>query len=164
MYIFLGDLSEAALQQGTRSATIVTGNSGGWNSTTVPRYYFLSSNTNFEATDAEIRAGLDGLILASNVLSWRSSFSTLKVSQILDMYYSPRGVFNNTIRACNRKNLQTTYAPSETLYTQTTGFNNMLDDVVPLEASLLSAELVALGQRAVDSLISYLRMIIFRYN
>lgn len=157
-------MSEAALGQGTHTSSIVTGNSGGWNSTTVPRYYFLSSNSNLEATDAEIRAGLDGLILASNVESWRSSFSALKVSQILDMYYSPRGVFNTTIRACNRKNLQTTYAPSETLNTQTTGFNNMLDDVVVLPATLLSAELADLAQKAVDSLLSYLRMIIYKSN
>lgn len=148
-----------ALHQGTISDTLSIGVSGNWNSTSVPKYYFISNNEKWEATDAEIRAGLDGLIMALSVESWKSSVSSLKVSQILDMYYSPRGVFNSTIRACNRQNLQTTVAPTETLTEQTIAFNTLLDDVAVLYGTLSSDELVSLGTRAVESLLNYLRKI-----
>lgn len=155
--LFAGDLSEAALHQGITSSSISIGASGNWNSTTVPKYYFISTKENWEATDAEIRAGLDGLIMALSVETWKSSVSSLKVSQILDMYYSPRGVFNSTIRACNRQNLQTTVAPTDTLTEQTVAFNTLLDDTAVLEGTLQAEEIVNLGTRAVESFLNYLR-------
>lgn len=155
--IFLGDLSEAALHQGSRTGTITIGASGGWNSTTVPRYYFIEQKENWEATDADIRAGLDGLILALNIDTWRSSVSSLKVSQILDLYYSPRGVFDSSIRACNRKLLQTDYAPTDTLKTQTIAFNSLLDDEARLISTLSPQDLIAVGGNSVDAFVNYLR-------
>lgn len=155
--LLLGDLSEAALHQGSRTGTITIGASGGWNSTTVPRHYFIEQKENWEATDADIRAGLDGLILALNVESWRSSVSSLKISQILDLYYSPRGVFSTSIRACNRKLLQTDYAPTETLKAQTIAFNSLLDNEARLTATLRSNDLIAVGQASVDTFLNYLR-------
>lgn len=152
-----GDLSEAALYQGSVSDSISIGVSGNWNSTSVPKYYFISSNENLDATDAEIRAGLDGLIMALSIDSWKSSVSSLKVSQILDMYYSPRGVFNSSIRACNRKNLQTTVAPSETLIEQTVAFNTLLDDEAVLEGTITPDTYSAVGSSAVESFLNYLR-------
>lgn len=133
------------------------GGTGGWNSTTVPRYYFLSSNVNWEATDAEIRGGLDGIILSQNAASWISSVSSMKVSQILDMYYSPRGVFSSEIRACNRKALQTTYAGTDVLNHQTSGFNSLLDDKAVLPSTLSHQALITLGQTAVTAFLDYLR-------
>lgn len=39
-------------------------------------------------TDAEIRGGIDGLMLGLNIIGWRTLSPFLKLSQILDMYYS----------------------------------------------------------------------------
>lgn len=152
-----GDLSEAALHQGSRTGEIKIGVAGGWNSTTVPRHYFIEAKENWEATDADLRAGLDGVILALNVQSWRSSVSSLKISQILDLYYSPRGVFNTSIRACNRKLLQTDYAPTDTLKSQTIAFNSLLDNEARLTTTLASEDLVSLGDKSVDEFLNYLR-------
>lgn len=159
-----GDLSEAALHQGSRTGQISIGVSGGWNSTTVPRHYFIEQKENWEATDADIRAGLDGIILASNIASWRSSVSSLKVSQILDLYYSPRGVFNSSLRACNRKLLQTTFAPTETLTDQTIAFNNLLNEEARLASTLTSADLVAVGTDSVVTFNNYLRTYFERFH
>lgn len=156
-HIFSGDLSEAALHQGSRVGTVSIGVSGGWNSTTVPRYYFISEKENWEATDADIRAGLDGIILALNIDSWKNTVSSLKISQILDLYYSQRGVFNSSLRACNRKLLQTDYAPTETLKTQTIAFNSILDNEARLATTLVPQNLIDLGEASVDAFINYLR-------
>lgn len=89
--------------------------------------------------------------------SWRSSVSSLKISQILDLYYSPRGVFNTSLRACNRKLLQTDYAPTETLKSQTVAFNSLLDNEARLITTMSSQDLVAVGGASVDAFINYLR-------
>lgn len=152
-----GDLSEAALHQGSRTDTISIGAAGGWNSTTVPRHYYIQQKENWETTDADIRGGLDGLILALNIDSWSNSASSLKVSQILDLYYSPRGVFNSSLRACNRKNLQTTVAPSEILTPQTVAFNDLLNREARLDGTLTSSVLITIGEKAVENFLNYLR-------
>ncbi|XP_046481630.1 uncharacterized protein [Neodiprion pinetum] len=114
-----GDLAEAALIQGPgQVSSINIGAIGGFNSTALPRWYFLTTNENLETTTAEIRGDLDGLILADSVASWYSSVSTLRLSQILDMYYSSRGVFNSTMRACNRRTLFSTVAENATMVNQ----------------------------------------------
>lgn len=83
--------------------------------------------------------------------------SSLKISQILDLYYSPRGVFSSSIRACNRKLLQTDYAPTETLQAQTIAFNSLLDNEARLTATLRSNDLIEVGQASVDTFLNYLR-------
>ncbi|XP_015587433.1 uncharacterized protein LOC107264077 [Cephus cinctus] len=117
---FAGDLAEVALVQGPDKPDKIlsVGVNGNWNSTALPKWYFLSTNENLEFTTAEIRGDLDGLILANYVASWYSRTSTIRLSQILDMYYSPRGVFNSTIRACNRRTLLTSVAPNATIAAQ----------------------------------------------
>lgn len=100
---------------------------------------------------------MDGLILALNIESWRSKVSSLKVSQILDLYYSPRGVFNTSIRACNRKLLQTDFAPTETLQQQTVALNKLLDHEARLLSTLIDGDLIAVGKDSVESFINYLR-------
>lgn len=108
-----------ALLQGPQlGSSVSVGAIGGFNSTALPRWYFLKTTENLEMTTAEIRGDLDGLILADSVARWYSSVSTLRLSQILDMYYSSRGVFNSTMRACNRRNLFTTVAPNSTMADQ----------------------------------------------
>ncbi|XP_015183759.1 PREDICTED: uncharacterized protein LOC107070249 [Polistes dominula] len=113
-----GDLAEVALMQGPRGEKLQVGVNGDWNSIAMPRWYFLNSNEKYQFTTAEIRGDLDGLILANEVKSWYSKISSLRLSQILDMYYSASGLFNSTIRACNRRSLFRYVAPNSTLSAQ----------------------------------------------
>lgn len=116
----IGDLAEVALRQGPKNKDIKlnVGLNGHWNSTALPRWYFLNSNSNYEMTTAEIRGDLDGLILANETGKWYSRIPNLRLSQIFDMYYSPVGFFDSSIRACNRRTLFTSVAPNETLVAQ----------------------------------------------
>lgn len=89
--IFSGDLSEAVLMQGARGRNAISiGSAGNWNSTQAHRYYMLSSRQNVEMTDPEIRGDIDGFILGSRVTSVLQTYSSLKLSQLLDMFYTPR--------------------------------------------------------------------------
>ncbi|XP_076648482.1 uncharacterized protein LOC143356564 isoform X2 [Halictus rubicundus] len=100
-----GDLAEMAVYQGPfKWQNMSLGATGYWNNTMRPTVYYLkSSHENFDATRAELLGGIDGLIIASNLQSWIQDFSNLRLSQILDMYYSYEGIaFNMNIRACNR--------------------------------------------------------------
>lgn len=106
--MFIGDLAEVALIQGPTGQTLKVGVNGNWNSSSVPRWYFLRRNNTLEFTTAEIRGDIDGLILANEIETLYSKVPKLKLSQILDMYYGARGLFNSSIRACNRGSLFTT--------------------------------------------------------
>ncbi|XP_014261120.1 uncharacterized protein LOC106673487 isoform X2 [Cimex lectularius] len=100
-----GQLSYIALLQGPESnKQIPMGGSGNWNSTLTPKYYFLNNYYKYMVTDARIRGSLDGMILADNIQNWVSlGRGNLKLSQVLSMYYSQKGVFGTDIKACNRK-------------------------------------------------------------
>ncbi|KAL2728504.1 N-acetylmuramoyl-L-alanine amidase [Vespula squamosa] len=113
-----GDLAEVALIQGPIGDTLQVGVNGDWNSTAMPRWYFLNANKKLQFTTAEIRGDLDGLILANEVKSWYSKIPNLRLSQVVDMYYSAQGLFNSTIRACNRRSLFRYVAPNSTLSAQ----------------------------------------------
>lgn len=95
MQFVLGDLAEAVLIQNTErgNPTISIGTAGNWNSTQAPRFYMLHSRINVEMTDPEIRGDIDGFILGSLLRSSLAGSSSLKLSQVLDMYYSPRVSF-----------------------------------------------------------------------
>ncbi|CAL7941710.1 unnamed protein product [Xylocopa violacea] len=114
-----GDLAEVALIQGPLTDQLRVGVDGFWNSTALPKWYFLNSNNNIEMTTAEIRGDLDGLILANEVNKWYSKIPSLRLSQIFDMYYNRIGFFDSSIRACNRRTLFTSVAPNETMVDQT---------------------------------------------
>lgn len=96
--IFAGDLAEAILIQGTErgSSSISIGTAGNWNSTQAPRHFMIHSRVNIEMTDPEIRGGIDGFVLGSAITSVLGTFSSLRLSQLLDMYYSPRVNKKNT--------------------------------------------------------------------
>ncbi|XP_014299217.1 uncharacterized protein LOC103579747 [Microplitis demolitor] len=116
-----GDLAEVAIVQGPSKTTnerLKIGTEGHWNSTVSPKYYFLNEDENVEFTAAEVRGDLDGLILATSVMSWNQNLPSLKLSQIFDMYYSDRGAFNMSTRACNRRALLTSVAPNDTISIQ----------------------------------------------
>lgn len=50
----------------------------------------LQSRLNLEMTDPEIRGDVDGFVLGSTLTSTLGVYSSMKLSQLLDMYYSPR--------------------------------------------------------------------------
>lgn len=102
LYELVGDLAEVTLIQGPTGHKLEVGVSGNWNSSSVPRWYFLKRNDSLEFTTAEIRGDIDGLILANEIENLYSKVPKLKLSQILDMYYGARGLFDHSVRACNR--------------------------------------------------------------
>ncbi|KAG8034692.1 hypothetical protein G9C98_007768 [Cotesia typhae] len=120
-----GDLAEVVIRQGpfkNLDERFQIGIEGHWNSTVSQKYYFLNEDENFlndvEFTAAEVRGDLDGLILANTVMTWYQSIPSLRLSQIFDMYYSDRGLFNVSTRACDRRALLTSVAPNDTTSAQ----------------------------------------------
>lgn len=91
LWCITGDLAEAVLIQGTErgSTTISIGTAGNWNSSEARRHFMLHNRLNIEMTDPEIRGDIDGFVLGSSISSLLSSYSSLKLSTVLDMYYSP---------------------------------------------------------------------------
>lgn len=152
-----GDLAEVALLQGPMSNLIQVGGIGGWNSTTIPRWYFLSQRDRLELTDAEIRGGLDGLILAMNVDSYRTRAPSMRLSQLLDMYYSQRGVFSTNVASCNRRTLMTEVAPLTTMQAQTTAFAAVLDREMQLRVTLPNEAIQQFSNAAAAALSTYIR-------
>ncbi|OXU23557.1 hypothetical protein TSAR_013207 [Trichomalopsis sarcophagae] len=116
-----GDLAEVALLQGPQlSGRYILGVDGNWNSSSQPLYYFLNSNENLEMTASEVRGDLDGLILANELPNYYpSKIGGLRLSQVLDMYYSNRGLFDRKNRACNRRAQLYDVAPTPLLTNQT---------------------------------------------
>lgn len=155
----LGDLAEAALYQlgQTKGKSVHVGAEGNWNSTLEPKWYFVKNGQFLQVTDAEIRGGLDGLYLAFSINDIKKTFQDIKLSQILDLYYSPRGVFNSSLRACNRKTLETSFITSEKLIEQTAFFETLLDPVATLDSSIDPNEFKELAGLAVDSFNKYIR-------
>lgn len=95
--MIVGDLAEAVLIQNTErgSPTITIGTAGNWNSTEAPRFYMLRSRLDVEMTDPETRGDIDGFILGTLLHLDAQSYNSMKLSQLLDMYYSPRVRFMN---------------------------------------------------------------------
>ncbi|XP_017150132.1 uncharacterized protein LOC108160564 isoform X1 [Drosophila miranda] len=152
-----GDLAEVTLVQvpvSTNNAASV-GATGGWNDTVLPHWYFLSQRTNLEATDAEIRGGLDGLILAKNVATWRTQASSLKLSQLLRMYYSTNGVLSSGVNACSRQSQFPNVAPSAEMTEQTSAFAQVLDREMQLRVTLQPLAITQFASTAALSLVTY---------
>ncbi|XP_022902258.2 uncharacterized protein [Onthophagus taurus] len=98
----VGDMAEVIFSQNVNS-NVSFGQSGRWNNTMYPREHYLSEHR-WDMTEAEFLGGLDGLILARELKRWTDIMSSVRLSQILDMYYSKRGVaFDKTYKACERR-------------------------------------------------------------
>ncbi|CAG4965035.1 unnamed protein product [Colias eurytheme] len=130
-----GDLAEVALNQGSRVGAapqrLIVGSNNRWNDTFLPRDFYLFtqniSSTDWHMTDAEILAGIDGLILANYVPSWIEQRRTLRLSQIIEMYYSNEGVsFEPKVRACNRQALFSDIVNREQLFEETSRLAHIL--------------------------------------
>ncbi|XP_031629930.1 uncharacterized protein LOC116345041 [Contarinia nasturtii] len=152
-----GDLSEVTLLQAPIASRrdISVGASGAWNSTTVPHWYFLTQRERLEMTDAEIRGGIDGLVLGLHIAEWRRQTSQLKLSQLLDMYYSMRGVFSSSFRSCNRRELFKNYVQRNQLQSQTIAFSSVLDPEMQLEVTLSNESIKSFSTSSTEALISY---------
>jgi hypothetical protein len=63
-----------------------------------------------------------GIIIAENLPRWMDLHGRLRLSQVLDMYYSDRGVsFDNEIKACRRNDLAKQFVPMAKLKEQVIG-------------------------------------------
>lgn len=152
-----GDLAEAVLIQGTErgSSSITIGTAGGWNSTQARRHFMLQNRVNVEMTDPEIRGGIDGFVLGSNVVAQLGVASNMKLSQLLDMYYSPRnGALDPNLRACNRRESLNRFVTNEQLVSETNAFAAALDTNMPLRGTIIGG-LDQLVTSAVTNLRSY---------
>uniref|UniRef100_A0A4Y0BQA5 Uncharacterized protein n=1 Tax=Anopheles funestus TaxID=62324 RepID=A0A4Y0BQA5_ANOFN len=90
-----GDLAEVCLYQGpTLMRDVVIGLAGSWNDTYFPRARYLSENHagRWEMTDSEILAGIDGFFLAQQTPQLYKRLRRLRLSQVLEMFYSDRGI------------------------------------------------------------------------
>ncbi|XP_023952626.2 uncharacterized protein LOC112056422 [Bicyclus anynana] len=137
-----GDLAEAVLIQNTErgSQTISVGAAGGWNSTQARRFFMLQAPNglnNIEMTDPEIRGGIDGFVLGSVMPTLIQNVNSIRLSQVLDMYYTARnGVLDSTRRACNRRALAQTI-PTANLIGETLAFAAALDTNMPLRGTII---------------------------
>lgn len=162
-----GDSAEVVLRQ-AQASTIQVGAAGAWNNTAVPHWYFLSQRERLEHTDAEIRAGIDGLLLGLQINRWHQDLSSLRLSQVLDMYYSQRGIFgrvtadgsDTSLRACNRRNMFSTI-DQIVLRQQSIAFTTVLDSEMQSSVTLTTNSTVTLATRATDALQAYIGRCIF---
>ncbi|XP_045773482.1 uncharacterized protein LOC123872922 isoform X1 [Maniola jurtina] len=138
-----GDLAEAVLIQNSErgSQSISVGTAGSWNSTQAPRYFMIHAPNglnNIEMTDPEMRGDIDGFVLGSSITTLLQSASQIRLSQVLDMYYTARnGVLDPTRRACNRQTLSQEVIPTANLVAETLAFTAVLDTNMPLRGTII---------------------------
>ena len=92
---------------------MVLGATGFWKSPVRPSIYYLKGQDRiFDATQAEIIGAIDGLVIAKKLPGWVKKFPNLRLSQVLDMYYSNKGVHvDEIVRACDRGKIVSHVAP-----------------------------------------------------
>lgn len=153
-----GDLAEVTLLQGPMGREMSVGAAGAWNSTTVPHWYFLSQRERLEMTDAEIRGGIDGLAIGLNVADWRRDISQLRLSQLLDMYYSNHGILSTKFRSCNRRELFNENVQPQQLQAQAIAFSTVLDREMQLRYTLNSKNIEQFSSASAETLVNYICM------
>ncbi|XP_039275813.1 uncharacterized protein LOC111043364 [Nilaparvata lugens] len=100
-----GEIAEVVILEGpTDLNNMRVGVTGGWNSTLVPKYYLLNDGKDGAVTETDIRGGVDGYIMGNNIRALNDfTGGSLKLSQLLEMYYSEQGVFDTSFKGCKRK-------------------------------------------------------------
>ncbi|CAL7941711.1 unnamed protein product [Xylocopa violacea] len=124
-----GELAEMVVYQGPLLGNNMTlGATGFWDNIIRPTTYYLkSSYEKFDATRAELLGGIDGMIIASYLPTWIQDFYSLRLSQILEMYYSYEGVtFNTNVKGCARSQTFLSAVPKTILNEQTYAIAQML--------------------------------------
>lgn len=129
-----GDLAAACWRQAPiveeKNIPFIMGANGKWNSSEMPRWFFLDSNEHLELTKPLLRGDIDGLIIANEIGSWTDEKHKIRLSQVLDMFYSSRGSLDPLVRACNRQQLLAKLAPTtETLEDQTYSAMKIMKDL-----------------------------------
>lgn len=97
---------------------------------------FLSENhgARWELTDAEILAGIDGLFVSQQISSWVQRVRRIKLSQILDMYYSARGIPTMAIETVGRgKNVRRGLNENLNQSSTTKPISRDIEDIVELK-------------------------------
>lgn len=120
-----------------------------------PKILYNSGSNEFALSMSTVRGALDGFFLGQNVEAWTRQYSELRISQIIDMYYSPRGVFNNSIKACNRKTLQPNALTESALVNETGTFMYHLNNKIAVSSMSLENAYDE-AQKLVKEYISYL--------
>ncbi|KAK3932876.1 N-acetylmuramoyl-L-alanine amidase [Frankliniella fusca] len=155
---FSGDLAQVALLQGPQDPSrMAVGLAAGWTSTLDPKKYYLSQTVDAAMSEANVRGCIDGLVLGTGVNDWYSrSRSNLRLSQLLDMYYSERGVFGRNNRACLRRERVNDVASTNTMDTQTEAFAKFYGPNNPLSVTLSDDVITTLSDTAVSRLQSFI--------
>lgn len=158
-----GDLAEVAVYQGPRlQGDLYIGPDGTWNDTVIPRVRYMNQTVGggymWQMTDAEGRGGIDGLILSGSVRSWQEKMNRLRLSQVLEMYYSHRGViFDPKYRACERQaRLNEIEEMEDMLPTQTTNFARVLSYQSPQAVHISDEKLVEFSISATQAFKNHL--------
>ncbi|VVD01341.1 unnamed protein product [Leptidea sinapis] len=159
----VGDLAEVVVNQGPRVGAAVQhltiGTNNRWNDTLLPRHYYLFQHNNitdWHMTDAEILAGIDGLILAHHVPGWVEQRRSLRLSQIIEMYYTNEGVsFDPRVKACNRHALLSDIVTSQQLSVEASRLAHILS-LRQITVYIPVEELNRITESAVTVLMSYL--------
>lgn len=156
-----GDLAEVAVYQGPRlKGDLYLGPGGTWNDTMIPRARYMDQRNKgfWQMTDAEARGGIDGLILSGAVQSWKEQLSRMRLSQLLEMYYSDRGVnFDPQYRACERQaRLKELEETSDLLQIQTINFARVLSYKSPEAVQISDEKLEEFSVKALQAYSSHL--------
>ncbi|XP_037915638.1 uncharacterized protein LOC119654365 [Hermetia illucens] len=96
----VGDLAEVCAQQAPyRGENVSVGFTGYWDDMQHPmtRYLVNGDYNSWQLTDSEILAGLDSYHLGKYVNSWVKRMPMLRLSQLLEMYYSSRGIPGSSV-------------------------------------------------------------------
>ncbi|XP_054267632.1 uncharacterized protein LOC128989676 [Macrosteles quadrilineatus] len=154
-----GEIGEVALLQGPLSSSQMRiGLNGGWNDSVLPRYYFLQEDNKDALTDTDIRGAVDGLMLGVNAQSWNSLVGgggRLKLSQLIDMFYSERGVLNTNIRACQRVSLFQSMFSVDDIMQQSFAFSGVLELELPSAVNVDNTGLQNFNSAAVQKFTTY---------
>jgi len=95
-----GDVAQSALLKASQGVASV-GPRGKWNNTYCPRESAQQIADHSLMTIAEMYGGIDGLLISKRINTWDNSY--MKLSHVLEMYYSDQGVYGDaTYRACSR--------------------------------------------------------------
>lgn len=109
------------------------------------------------ATVSGLVFAVSGLILANFVPGWVEQRRSLRLSQIIEMYYSNEGVsFNSTVKACNRQSLFLQLFDSNDLYREASRFAHVLS-LRQITVYIPVEEMERITNAAVTAFTTYLR-------
>ncbi|XP_041975439.1 uncharacterized protein LOC121730463 [Aricia agestis] len=165
-----GDLAEVVVNQGPRvgAKRLSVGSSNRWNDTLLPRHHYMfpqnETVTDWQITDAEILAGIDGLILAHHVPNWVEQRRSLRLSQIIEMYYSNEGpTFDQKVSAWNRQALFSSLINSNDLLEETFKFSNLLS-LHQITVYVPREEMRRLSEAAATAFMNYVPSVLRMYH